>query len=83
MCKKWHTTTPGKCSYGDKCQFIHDEMLQPAQEEEIAENPCLPDVPIYNNQAAELATSLFSQNSIFQNFKGKTEIPSFSKKPEI
>lgn len=25
MCKKWHVETPGKCCYGDKCQFIHDE----------------------------------------------------------
>ena len=25
MCKKWHEITPGQCSYGDKCQFIHDE----------------------------------------------------------
>mmetsp|Transcript_14516 Transcript_14516/g.24780 ORF Transcript_14516/g.24780 Transcript_14516/m.24780 type:complete len:143 (+) Transcript_14516:272-700(+) len=25
MCKKWHISTPGKCSYGEKCQFIHDE----------------------------------------------------------
>lgn len=26
MCKKWHVSTPGHCSYGDKCQFIHDEF---------------------------------------------------------
>jgi hypothetical protein len=25
MCKKWHVETPGKCCYGEKCQFIHDE----------------------------------------------------------
>lgn len=25
MCKKWHVETPGKCSYGEKCQFIHNE----------------------------------------------------------
>lgn len=25
MCKKWHSYTPGYCSYGEKCQFIHDE----------------------------------------------------------
>lgn len=25
MCKKWHVETPGHCSYGEKCQFIHDE----------------------------------------------------------
>lgn len=25
MCKKWHIDTPGKCTYGDKCQFVHEE----------------------------------------------------------
>lgn len=25
MCKQWHETTPGQCTYGDKCQFIHNE----------------------------------------------------------
>ena len=24
-CKQWHVETPGKCSYGSKCQFIHEE----------------------------------------------------------
>lgn len=27
MCKQWHETTPGNCTYGDKCQFIHDEKF--------------------------------------------------------
>jgi len=25
MCKNWHEHTPNECSYGEKCQFIHDE----------------------------------------------------------
>jgi|TARA_B110000305_G_C19404798_1_gene622120 hypothetical protein len=25
MCKKWHIDTPGNCTYGDKCQFVHEE----------------------------------------------------------
>ena len=27
MCKQWHELTPGSCTYGDKCQFIHSEDL--------------------------------------------------------
>lgn len=27
MCKQWHEQTPGNCTYGEKCQFIHDEDL--------------------------------------------------------
>jgi hypothetical protein len=40
MCKKWHVETPGKCSYGDKCQFIHekaDSSFDP-RSMEISEN---------------------------------------------
>lgn len=25
MCKQWHELTPGSCTYGEKCQFIHNE----------------------------------------------------------
>ena len=25
LCKRWHELTPGQCTYGSKCQFIHDE----------------------------------------------------------
>ena len=25
MCKQWHESTPGVCTYGVKCQFIHEE----------------------------------------------------------
>jgi hypothetical protein len=32
MCRKWHETTPGQCSYGDKCQFIHDEPQRSFEE---------------------------------------------------
>ena len=24
ICKNFHENTPGKCSYGEKCQFIHN-----------------------------------------------------------
>lgn len=27
MCKKWHIDTPGNCTYGDKCQFVHEESF--------------------------------------------------------
>lgn len=27
MCKQWHELTPGSCTYGEKCQFIHDEDI--------------------------------------------------------
>lgn len=26
MCKQWHESTPGYCTYGVKCQFIHNEL---------------------------------------------------------
>lgn len=26
MCKQWHQTSPGFCSYGEKCQFLHNEV---------------------------------------------------------
>ena len=31
MCKQWHEDTPGTCTYGDKCQFIHNELKQDGQ----------------------------------------------------
>jgi len=37
-CKKWHEITPGACNYGDKCQFIHDELQLP----ELGINPYFP-----------------------------------------
>lgn len=27
ICKQWHEDTPGECTYGEKCQFIHKEKV--------------------------------------------------------
>lgn len=31
MCKQWHEDTPGQCTYGNKCQFIHNELKHDSQ----------------------------------------------------